>query len=126
MKASSESSYWPIISLAMLILLGLLNLFVLLFYSARLNDTYHDIFPGAALPKMTEILFAARLPLAFVILAWVAAAIIGVKRRRPSAIYVVTIGFFLFLVFLAILAYALIYLPTNSVVNGSMGEPYIP
>lgn len=127
MKTSTESrSYWPIISLVMLILLGLINLYALLFYAPRSRDMYHDIFPGVALPKMTRFMLAAHWPLALGVLAWVSAAIVGVKRRHPLAIYVVGIGQFLFLVFLAILAYALIYLPASSVANGSMGEPYIP
>jgi hypothetical protein len=123
---TEKRSYWPVVSLVMLILFGLLNIFTLLFYSPRINNIYHDIFPGAALPKMTQILIAARLPLAFVILAWGVAAIVMVKRRHPTAIYIVSIGLFLFLALLAITAYALVYLPVDSVANGTMGEPYIP
>jgi len=123
---NEERSYWPVISLVILIFFGLLNLFVLLFYAPRIHATYEDIFPGAALPRMTLMMLMARFPLVFVILAWSSAAVVRVKQRHPSAIYIVGSGLFAFLVFLAIMAYALVYLPANAVANGDMGEPYVP
>jgi hypothetical protein len=97
MSAAPETSRaWPIVSLVILVILGAINLFVLFFFVPDFEQMYHYTLHGRQLPGITLFIMAARIPLAFIALAWSISGIVTVWKRHRAAIWIVNLGLLFF------------------------------
>jgi hypothetical protein len=91
-RAPETKRFWIRVSLVILFILGVGNIFLQIFIIPKFEQIYKDALPGMQLPPLTEFIITARFALAIIDLGWPILGSFLVRLQKPYAILWINIG----------------------------------
>src|ERR1700727_1254735 len=85
-RAPETKRFWIRVSLVILFILGVGNIFLQIFIIPKFEQIYKDALPGMQLPPLTEFIITARFALAIIDLGWPILGSFLVRLQIPFAL----------------------------------------